>query len=269
MKKLLIIGGGNMGFAIASGILAITKNAFRKQDIVIIEQDLKKIKFLKIQKYIAQKSIPIKIDKYTAVILAVKPQDIQEVLSTLKNKITKDTLVISIAAGIKINKIASLLNKNQPIARAMPNTPCQIGKGISALTFNKFASKNQKTIAYKIFKSIGSVIEAKENSFDLITALSGSGPAYFCFLTECLIKAGIKEGVSKDIASKLAIETGLGTMTLLSSKNISPEILRKYVTSPKGTTEAAIKIFKKKGFENIVKEAIKSARRRSQELSKL
>lgn len=269
MKKLLIIGGGNMGFAIASGIFTVTKNAFRKQEIIIIEQDLKRIKFLKTQKYIAQKSIPTKVNKYTAVILAVKPQDIQEVLSTLKNKIARDTLVISIAAGIKINKISSMLNKNQPIVRAMPNTPCQIGKGISALTFNKFVSKNQKIIAYKIFKSIGSVIEAKENSFDLITALSGSGPAYFCFLTESLIKAGIKEGISKDIASKLVIETGLGTMALLLTKKISPEALRKYVTSPKGTTKAALKVFQKKNFENIVKEAIKSARRRSQELSKL
>lgn len=268
MKDLLIIGGGNMGYAIASGIT--TSKTYSKNDITIIETSTNRTKFLKQNRYKVLTDIKKALHKkYEAIILAVKPQDIKDLLTELKklkSLLSNNTLVISIAAGIKIKKISFYFHKTQPIIRVMPNTPCQIGKGISAISFSQNVTKKQKRTAKKIFQSLGEIVEINENKIDLVTALSGSGPAYFCYLVESLINAGIKFGIKKDTAEKLVKETGLGTMELLRKNSLSPATLRKYVTSSGGTTEAAIRIFNQNNFANIISTAIKAAMDRSKEL---
>lgn len=269
MKKLLIIGGGTMGFAIASGI--VSKNIYKKDDVIFIENKIKRIKLLKAYKYNVfnnLSTITTNNKKYIKVIiLAVKPSDISKILPVLKALNFKG-IIISILAGIKIQSISSKLSKRQPIARVMPNTPCQVGEGMSVLTFNKYVTKSQKKLVENIFNSIGRTLKLNEKYFDLVGAVNGSGPAYFCYLIESLIQGSSKLGLSKQNASKLVLQTALGTISLLNKKNITPEELRKGVTSKKGITEAALKVFKRMNFNNIVLKAISKAQHRSIELGR-
>lgn len=267
-KKLLIIGGGNMGYAIACGITS--KNTYKKDNIFFLETNAKRINFLRKDNYKIFKTISsMPKCSFEAIILATKPNDIKTAAIEIKNQMSKNTLIISIAAGIKLKTLSSIFPQSQPIARVMPNTPCQIGKGISAITFNKLVSKDEKIIVKKIFSSIGKIIELKEEKFDLVTAISGSGPAYFCYFIECLSKAATKEGINESLAQKMALETGIGTMLLLSKSGLHPKSLREKVTSKKGTTEAAIKTFEKLSLNKIVHNAVIAAKKRANELSKI
>lgn len=269
MSKLLIIGGGNMGYAIASGIAS--KKVFKNKDIILLESNSQRVDFLKSKKFTVFKDITDlkKVGSLQTIIIAVKPKDISVLLSSLKPYISKKTLVLSIAAGIKIITISSLIGKDKSIGRVMPNTPCQIGKGVNVLTFNKNVDKAQKNLANKVFASIGRTLELKEGEFDLVTALSGSGPAYFCYLIESLAKSGSKLGLDSKTSLELALQTGLGTLEMLSiSKDLTPEKLRQMVTSPNGTTHAAITTLQKNNFEELIFKAIKAAKNRSVELSK-
>ncbi len=271
MKQLIIIGGGNMGFAIADGI--VRKGLFPKNKILFFEKNLKRINFLKKKKYFASNNVISTLSEnkknIEAVILAVKPNNLKEVADILKDAIPKNALIISILAGVKIKSIESYFDDKRPVVRVMPNTPCQIGKGISALTYNKNVNKERKELVKNIFGSIGKIVEVKENELDIVTALSGSGPAYFCYFIESLVASGEKLGLSQKLSYDLAFQTAVGTLFLLDKQNIKPEELRQNVTSPKGTTEAALKTFKEKKFDKMVFCGIKAARDRSVELGKL
>lgn len=269
MKKLLIIGGGNMGLAIASGIV---KQGFNHKNILIVEKKFSRVNFLKKLKYNTSTNLKEIFRNHKKsigiVILAVKPQDMKTSLTELKELLSRHTLVISIAAGIKISHLAQVLGKSQPIARVMPNTPCQINQGMSILSFNKSVENKHKNLTKKIFNSIGKTVILNEKYFDLIGAINGSGPAYFCSLIEALIQSGVKQGLSRDIASNIVLQTSLGTNLLLNKKSIKPEDLRKAVTSPKGITEEALKIYKKRKFNDLVHSGIVAAKKRSIELGK-
>lgn len=271
MKMLLIVGGGNMGFAIAKGI--IKKGLYEKQNIIFIETKFERMKFLQKNKFFVSNNLNKTIKRHKnrldAILIAVKPQDLQNALINTKKTIHKKIVLVSILAGTKIKTISSLSNQNQPIARVMPNTPSQVGYSMSVVTFNKHVKEKQKETIHKIFKSIGDVIELSESKFNLTGAINGSGPAYFCYLIECLVSAARKLGISEKIAYKLALQTGLGTFYLLSHTNLTPKELRDAVTSKKGITEAAFKIIQKKGFQDIIYLAIKAAMKRSEELEKL
>ncbi len=271
MKKLIIIGGGNMGFAIASGISK--KGLFSNRSILFIEKKSERVNYLKRMGYFASNDLIKTIVKerklVEVVILAVKPGDFNDSITLLKKSVQKNTLVISILAGVKIKSLEFHLGKKQPIARIMPNTPCQIGEGISALAFNRNVTGKRKDKVRKIFASIGKTIEINENSFDLITAISGSGPAYFCYFIESMIDSGKKLGLNQKLSNKLILQTAKGTLLLLDKNNLSPNELRKSVTSPNGTTEAALKTFQKKGLAKIIFSGINAAKERSIELGRL
>ena len=151
----------------------------------------------------------------------------------------------------------------------MPNTPCQIGEGISALTFNKSVTKERKNIVKQIFISIGKTVEVNESSLDVVTAVSGSGPAYFCYFVESMINSSKRLGLNQKLANELVLQTAKGTLLLLDKINLAPEKLRKSVTSKKGTTEAALKIFQKNNLDKIILSGIKAAKERSVELGNL
>lgn len=254
-----------MGYAIAKGI---TKNGIiNKKNIIIIEKNKERVDLLKKEKYKVFNAFG-ENKNLQAAIIAVKPGDITQTLNELKNIISKKLLIISIAAGVTIKKLSNLLNNTQPIARVMPNTPAQIGEGMSVITFNKYVSKSQRDLTDKIFNSLGKVLELNEDSFDLVTAISGSGPAYFCYLIECLINTAKKLGMKNKTVEELVLQTGFGTLKLLESGNINAETLRRNVTSPGGTTEAALKVLYKNQFDDIVFNAIKAAKDRCKELSK-
>ncbi|MBU0994656.1 MAG: pyrroline-5-carboxylate reductase [Proteobacteria bacterium] len=213
------------------------------------------------------------------VILAVKPQIMKDVLSGLSEKIDPEMpdrkLVISIAAGVRLKKIELFLygrltgksQKNMPVIRVMPNTPCLVLCGMSVMSANSNATAGDIDITRSILASMGKVIALDEKELDAVTAMSGSGPAYVFYFIESMIEAGLKLGFDQETASLLTIETFKGALSLLQSVNDSPEELRRKVTSPGGTTAAALNILEKNDVKKVFINAIRAARDRSIELS--
>ncbi|MGZ9096795.1 MAG: pyrroline-5-carboxylate reductase [Micavibrio sp.] len=202
-------------------------------------------------------------------ILAVKPQIMNEVCQSLKDNTSKDTLILSIAAGQKIGNFEKHFGPNQPVIRVMPNTPAAIGQGISVAVANGNVSPVQKTIAGTLLDSIGLVEWINdENLMDAVTALSGSGPAYVFHLMEVMAKAGVQSGLDSDFAMKLARQTIIGSAALTAAEpDTKAEQLRKNVTSPGGTTAAALDILMNGEMQDIFNRALAAATARSKELS--
>ena len=202
------------------------------------------------------------------VIMAVKPQVMEKVLVPLQGHITKDTLVLSIAAGVTLSNLANMCQDNQAIVRCMPNTPALVKIGASALFANTHTSTAQQALAESILSAVGKVCWLKkEEEMDAVTALSGSGPAYFFLMIEAMINSGKALGLESNTAQELAIQTALGAATLAASSDVDVAELRRRVTSPGGTTEAALKQFEADDFRDVVSRALNSAARRSKELS--
>jgi pyrroline-5-carboxylate reductase len=294
--NLSIIGAGAMGSAIASGVHLAQKKLLANPEIKVPERyentELKlsicnrsQEKLNELSKNIdftAYEKIEkmLSVEKPNLLIIAVKPKDISEILNSLKD-ISRECIIISVLAGINIKTIEDKFPSN-PIFRAMPNTPAQIGSGITALTYNQHCNNEHKNLVQEIFHAVGDVISIDdENKMHAVTALSGSGPAYFFFLAEALIQAGVHQGLSLEEASILVNKTFLGSGLLLNSSNEgainesinsrssnpSPETLRKAVTSPNGTTHAAISSLENNGFLEIINQAIQAASQRSKELA--
>ncbi|MDD5449595.1 MAG: pyrroline-5-carboxylate reductase [Candidatus Omnitrophica bacterium] len=252
-KRVGIIGCGNMGTAILKAVAKSPGHQVTSYDI-----DKKRLKdTAKKYKIKAAKDIPDLVKKCDIIVLAVKPKDIEEVLSGARYDINTSKILISVAAGVTTASIESVVQKKIAIVRAMPNMPALIQAGISAVCRGRFASDKDLSAAKELFKNIGEVVEVEEDAMNAVTAISGSGPAYFFFLVEILIKMGRELGLKDGVAAKLAVETILGSARLLKETGESPEALRSRVTSKGGTTEAAFKIFLKNGLEEIIKNGIR------------
>lgn len=249
-----IIGFGNMGRAIAS---RIGKKIFVSD--AVKKKILKGVKATWLQDNIelARRS--------NIIIIAVKPQDIEGVLEEISNY-AKDKLIISIAAGVTTKVIEDIVGKVS-IVRVMPNMPIMVGKGISAICVGRYASLKDLAIVRDIFSNIGEVVEVSEDKMNAITAMSGSGPAYYFLFTYLLGKAGKHIGLDKKLRSKLATATFIGAAELARTSDVSMEGFIQKIASKKGTTEAALKVFKKRHLERIIKEAVRAAKNRARELS--
>jgi len=200
------------------------------------------------------------------VFICVKPQDIDNVLNEIKGAI-KNQLIVSIAAGIKLKRLESKL-KNKRVIRVMPNINCLAGEMAAGFSAGKFATKEDVGIVSAILNSAGVAFHIKEDLLDAVTAVSGSGPAFFAYFIDAFTKAGIKNGLPKEIAFKLACQTALGTGRLLIERNLSPEELIKMVASKKGATVAGLEVLKKNKTKNILIKTIDAAVKRSRELGK-
>ena len=203
------------------------------------------------------------------VVLAVKPQIMKQVaLDVAESVIETGALVISIAAGIKIEHLEQWISKDIPIVRSMPNTPALIGEGATGIFANANVSREQKHLTEAILDSVGiSHWVDEEYKIDVVTALSGSGPAYFFLFMEYLQKTAVELGLSEEVAAKLTEQTALGSAILAQRSQDDITVLRQKVTSPNGTTEAALKSFQANDFAKIINQAVKAANHRSQELS--
>ncbi|MBI1319022.1 MAG: pyrroline-5-carboxylate reductase [Candidatus Hydrogenedens sp.] len=197
--------------------------------------------------------------------LAVKPQMMGAVLEDIAGSLKPGALAISIAAGISIGFIQERLGTDR-VVRVMPNTPCLAHAGAAGFALGPGCTEEDAALVSRLFNTIGIAERVPESDMDAVTAVSGSGPAYFFLLTECLIKAGMAEGLSEEVASRLAAHTLYGAGRLLHSSEDDPATLRKRVTSPGGTTEAALKQFAEDGFEALVARAVHAAVARSREL---
>jgi pyrroline-5-carboxylate reductase len=268
MAKLGFIGGGNMAEALIKGV--ISAGVFGKSDISVSDISKERLEYLKKEYLIGVFSDNSQLaGESDILILSVKPQNINDVLGEIKGSIKNGAVIVSIAAGIKTEKITSILG-DVPVIRVMPNTPALVGAGMSGLFANKQAGDFVGQVK-NILDAVGeSVIIENEDMMDAVTAISGSGPAYFFLLIEELIKAGKTAGLDEETASVLAIQTAKGAAILAekaSEKSETPGNLRKKVTSPGGTTEAALREFAKGQFSQLVSKAVMSAVARGRELS--
>ena len=201
------------------------------------------------------------------VVLAVKPQQFASVPAEIA-ELTRGKLIVSIMAGMTIEKISARFPHAANVVRAMPNTPGQIGEGITVFAPKTKLSAEQLATVNCILGSMGPALAGEETMLDAVTGLSGSGPAYVFAFIEALRDGGIAEGLSPEMSYKLAVQTVVGAVKLLEQSGETPEALRKKVTSPKGTTLAALTYMEEHDFNGIVKNAVKAARDRSAELAK-
>ncbi|MCX7770310.1 MAG: pyrroline-5-carboxylate reductase [Proteobacteria bacterium] len=265
MRNVAIVGLGNMGQALLKGL--IDSKIVERKDISGIEKD-------KTKADIVAENFKVKVyDNFEVlknsqvIIIAVKPQNIDEVLEKAK-KFTEKKLVISIVAGIKIDYIKKYL-KNSKIVRCMPNTPALVLRGITGVYCDIVVNEEEKTNVRKILSAFGEVIFFEnEDDIDKVTAISGSGPAYVFYFIESLINAGVYIGLSRESSYKLVKETIEGSLKLLSQTSKEPSQLISMVTSPAGTTINALKVFEREGLKGIIMDAVMTAYKRSKELGK-
>jgi pyrroline-5-carboxylate reductase len=265
MGTLILLGAGKMGHAMLDGWLA---RGLNPRKITVIEpQPAKSLKALTrrgLKLHAAGKSAAA-----SAVVIAVKPQTAHEAVPALAAHIGKSTLVLSIMAGRTIGFLKELLPPGTAIVRAMPNTPAAIGRGITTACANANVSTRQRKLASDLLAAIGSVEwVSDEGLMDAVTALSGSGPAYVFLLAEAMTKAGIAAGLPADLASRLACETVAGSGELLHRSDLDAATLRQNVTSPGGTTAAALEVLMGPGgFDDLLTKAIAAATARSRQLA--
>ena len=269
--KILLIGCGKMGGSLLEGIVKSHDN-FNLIDVVdpVINDSYKSnFKKSKTNFYSDIKELKDSIT-YDSIIIATKPNNYVEILEDLKNHIAvnEKILIISILAGIKIKKIENIIG-SVPIIRAMPNIAASVAEGMTALTGNKKITNDKIDTANMIFQSIGNKIWLEdEGQMDSFTAISGSGPAYFFYFTECLHKIAIDEGFSEDVAKQISEQIMIGSGKLIKDSNIDVVQLRENVTSPNGTTEAALKVlYEDDNLLSKLREAIEKAKKRSIEIS--
>jgi len=260
--KIAFIGGGKMAGAIISGLLKSL--AVVPSQIFVFDIDKKRLAFLK-------KTYGIKTARSNQeilslsriVILALKPQKFAEALNGLD--FSKVGLVISIAAGVTLEYLQDKI-PGKPVIRVMPNNPALVQAGITAIVSSAESKKEDIEIAKSIFRTVGEVVETKEYLMDAITALSGSGPGFVYQFVEAMIEGAESLGLVKSVAEKLAVQTLLGSAQTLVKTKISARELKEMVTSPNGTTKAGLDVFEKKGFKQIVIDAIFAAAKRAKEL---
>jgi len=201
------------------------------------------------------------------ILIAVKPQQLKEVLDEIGGAIGDHHLIISIVAGVPIRYIEERIGRGAAVIRVMPNAPALVQETAAGIALGSRARPSHSDMVVKLFNSIGEAVVVDETLMDSVTALSGSGPAYVCMLVEGLVKGGVAEGLAEDVSRSLAVQTIYGTAKMLSLTMEDPAALRAKVTSPNGTTEAAVKVLDDKKWNDILVEAIHMARVRAEELA--
>lgn len=255
------IGGGNMAEALIRGLV---KDG--KRNIIVSDPVEEKRRYL--EKCYGIKTTSFNNDVVKSadiIVLAVKPQNIREVLEEIKDNISDAHTVVSIAAGIPLNLIKNYLNTDKLI-RAMPNLAATVGESMTVLAICECLEMKIVAPVRDIFMGVGKVITLPEHYMNLVTALSGSGPGFLCYILEQLIDVATEMGFTEDIASELLIQTFIGTAKLLDS-GIPPDKIRQKVTSPGGTTEAGLRILSDGSLREILSKTVKEATKRAQELS--
>ncbi|HEX7531202.1 MAG TPA: pyrroline-5-carboxylate reductase [Pyrinomonadaceae bacterium] len=267
-KTIAFIGAGNMGEALIRGLLS-TKTVAPSQ-ITAADARPERCEF-----FTKHFGIPTTADNATAaryadvVLLAIKPQQMSTVLAGLKSVTASLRLIISIAAGVTTSRIERELGGIARVVRVMPNIPALVGAGAAALAKGSLATDEDVATAEAILGAVGMTVRVDEKLMDAVTALSGSGPAYVFYVTEAMVKAGVAAGLDEGLAKKLAIQTVFGAAKLLIESGEAPESLRRKVTSPGGTTEAALRVMSERKLMEIFTEAVKAAEKKSRELSGL
>lgn len=258
------LGYGNMGSAILEGLIR-TGVLEATQALVFDPAPERQAVAAASGAGIVQEAVGLAASS-DVLILAVKPQMMEAALGELAGAVKPSALVISIAAGISISYLEKRLPEGTRVVRVMPNTPALVRSGAAGIALSGNCTEKDAATARLIFESIGTVEMVAEKDIDAVTALSGSGPAYFFYMVECLVRAGVAEGLEESVAARLAAQTLLGAGTLLQSSGETAAELRRKVTSKGGTTEAALKRFESEGLEQVIHAGVHAAAARSREL---
>ena len=265
-NPLALVGVGKMGSALLGGWL---EGGLNPKAVVVVDPSppQEALDFLG-RAGISVDARPPAVAPAATIVVAVKPQVIAAVLPTLGTLVGADTIAVSIAAGTTLANLEAGLGKIA-IVRAMPNTPAQIGRGITGALANQRVGTAGKALVTSLLEAVGEVVWVDDEALiDVVTAVSGSGPAYVFLLAECLAEAGLKAGLDPQTARRLASATVSGAGELLARSDLPPDQLRKNVTSPGGTTAAALEILMGEGgFAPLLRQAVVAAKRRSEELS--
>ncbi len=266
-KKIGIIGGGNMGEALIKGL-------HTNNQLFVTEANIARAKLLKSKYSITIADVLTTTQESNVIILAVKPQDMAEVLQSFRKggitPLVKDwnKLYISIAAGLTTQFFEKNIGGQARVIRTMPNMPALIGEGVTAICAGHFAHSSDIKIAEAILSTVGKTIIVKESMMDAVTAVSGSGPAYLFLFVEQWIASAKKLGFKETEAKQLVYKTLLGSAHLLEKSEFEAAALRTKVASKGGTTEAALNVFKRNQFDQIFKVAVAAAHKRAKELAK-
>ncbi len=261
-----IIGAGNMGEALIKGLL----NAQLVRPYEVIASGRTKKKLNRLEKtygvHTTMDNLQV-VNSTDTVILAIKPQNMDEVLPQIRPHVSQRHLIISIAAGIDMTRLRRGLGTKPKLVRTMPNLPALVDRGITAIYTNHRLPERYRRFAHQIFQAVGTTVDLRdEKLMDAITAFSGTGPAYFFAMMEGLRDAGVKLGLPRKLADALMKQTVTGAAAIVDQTNRSPEDLRAAVTSKRGTTWAAMSVFEKHGFWKIMEDAVKAAAKRSHAL---
>jgi pyrroline-5-carboxylate reductase len=263
MQRIAIIGGGRIGEALLAGLLSAGWT-----DIVVTSRRPERVAELAERYGVdATTSNADAVREAAIVVIAVKPQDIDALLDDIGSVLRPEQTVISVAAAIPTARIEAKLEDGVPVVRAMPNAPSTVHEGMAGIAPGAHAGDSQLAVAEDVLSHLGRVVRVPEQSMDAITAVSGSGPAYFALLAEAMIEAGILLGLSREISTTLVVQTMLGTAKQLRDEGMHPVELRESVTSPGGTTIAAIRELEQAGVRAAFLNAIQAAMTRARELA--
>jgi pyrroline-5-carboxylate reductase len=264
-----VVGAGNMGEALIKGL--IRSSLVRPYEIIASDKSARRVRLL-------EKTYGIHTTRRNAavvassdtVVMAVKPQDMDGVSREIRPGLTKDHLVISIAAGVDFSKLRRIFGTKPRLIRVMPNLPAVIDEGVSAIYCGPRMPERYRRFAHQIFQAVGQTVDVREERLmDVVTGLSGTGPAYFFAMMEALESAGTKLGLTPQMSRLLTLQTAVGAAELASQNSRSPRELRALVTSKKGTTWAAMRLMKRKAFWRTMEDAVRTATKRAKQLRTL
>jgi len=259
------IGGGMMGEAILAGMIAA---GTAPADIVVVEKLAERAQFLVDTHGIRSAELAAGVATSDFVIVAVKPQGFDETLTAMRPHLRPETVVISIAAGKTLSTMERLLPSTHCI-RVMPNTPALVGEGMAAFSRGTLATDDEMAVAMAMLATVGKTVEIPESQQDAMTSMHGSGPAFYYYVMESFVEGGVALGLDRDLAYTLALQTFIGSAELIKRTGSTPEQLRKNVTSPGGTTAAAIAKFEELGLRDTLIAGQRACHDRGAELSQL
>ena len=262
---LAILGAGVMGETVLSGLL---RAGWTSDRIIATDRRIERQLELEAKYGIMMMTNAEAAAKADTVILVVKPQDMRDLLTEIAPVVSSSTLIVSLAAGVDTASIEERLPKGTPVVRVMPNTPAQVDEGMAAISPGAHSDEEHLARVSELMSATGRVVTVPERYQDAVTAISGSGPAYLFFVVEAMIEAGVHLGLPRDTATELVVQTMLGSAKLLRETGEHPTVLRERVTSPGGTTAAAIRQLEDHKVRAAFITAMESARDRSRELAR-
>jgi pyrroline-5-carboxylate reductase len=263
VERLAILGAGKIGESLLAGLLSSGWT-----DVVVTGRRQERLDELR-ERYRVDATLENAraIDGARVIVIAVKPQDIEALLTEIATIVTPEQTVLSVAAAIPTGTIEQRLSGPVPVVRAMPNAPATVHEGIAGISAGAYATDEHLALAEEVLSHLGGVVRLPEQALDAVTAVSGSGPAYFALLAEAMIEAGILLGLSREVTTRLVVQTMFGTAKLLRDEGLHPVELREAVTSPGGTTIRAIRELEQAGVRAAFLNAIQAAMERSRELA--